>query len=394
MSVIEYYRGVHGHANIQKVTDALEQSGARILAAPDPTVAPFHYRIRLPRGEELELVCYAFTANKYRQGGRPSGEHRFQVKYGSDFSRYHDLFIDDSREKITLMFGVHHEMDLFVGVDPSVHTPTWFSMSVEFKESELREAKRTGWASWERERSAARRKLEMPRVDFSTEVVTAFRADQFLRFVEFERVATGLDPGERLLLADRIARRLDVRKLRENAGSLHPLEKALGLAGGELLDVLGSSFRLAAAIRGRVAEHHLGNYLGRTAGITDVRHLDEDGQPDFAVRFERRLFRIECKNVLRRRSKDGHPKVDFQKTRASKGNPCSRYYTAAQFEVLAACLHPVTEKWQFSFCPTGALAPHPKCHGHLSERVLVAGRTWRETLPEVLETLLRTGRAR
>ncbi|MBK7578933.1 MAG: hypothetical protein IPI67_01895 [Myxococcales bacterium] len=389
MSVIEYYRGVHGHANVGRITRALEESGAQILAAPDATVAPFEYRIRSPRGEVLDLVCYAFTANKYKQAGRPVDEHRFQVKYGSEFKRYHDLFVDERRRKITLMFGVHHEMDLFVAVDPSVHTPTWFSMSVEFKGADLLAAKRSGWVSWERERSAARRKAEMPRLDFSTEVVSAFRPGHFLRFIEFERVATGLDPGERLLLADRIARRLDAPEPGKRE-KLHPLERALGLSGGELLDVLGSSFRLAAAIRGRVAEHHLGGELERTAGVSDVRHLDEDGQPDFTVRYERNLFRIECKNVLRRRNRDGYPRVDFQKTRASKGNPCSRYYRAAQFEVLAACLHPVTEQWEFNFCPTRVLAPHPNCRGHLSEKVLVSGRGWREQLPAVLETILRS----
>lgn len=390
MSAIARYRGVRGHTNVRRITQALEEAGARIIAAPDPTVAPFEYRIQSPRGEVLDLVCYAFTANKYKQAGRPADEHRFQVKYGSEFTRFHDLFIDYTRKKITLMFGVHEEMDLFIAVDPSVHTPTWFSMSVEFKGDNLLEAKRIGWASWERERSAARRKLEMPRVDFSTEVVSAFRPEQLLRFVEFERVATGLDPGERLLLADRVARRLHLPKQRKRQ-TPHPLEEALGLSGGELLDVLGSSFRLAAAIRGRVAEHHLGSQLERVPGVSDVQHLDQDGQPDFTVRFERRLFRIECKNVLRQRNRDGHARVDFQKTRAAKGNPCSRYYSAAQFEVLAACLHPVTEKWEFSFCPTRELAPHPKCHGRLSDRVLVAGRSWRRTLPTVLEALLRDG---
>lgn len=390
---MERYTRVHGDANVAKITEALEASGARVIAEPDPRVAPFEYRIETPRGERLDLLCYAFTANKYKQGGRPSDEHRFQVKYGSDFRRYHEIFVDPTRKKITLMFGVHHEMSLFVAVDPAVHTPTWFSMSVEFKEAELREAKRTGWFNWERERSRARRKQEMPRVDFSTEVLSAFRPDQFLRYVELERVATGLDPGERMLLADRVARRIG-RPGRPKSGKLHPFERALGLAGGELLDVLGSSFRLNAAIRGRVAEHHLGTYLEGVPGVSNVKHLDEDGQPDFVLRFDRRLFRIECKNVLRRRTAAGLAKVDFQKTRASKGNPCSRYYTATQFEVLAACLHPVTEKWEFQFRPTNTIAAHPKCPGHLSEKVLVSGEDWSGSLPIVLENVLRSPKRR
>lgn len=93
---------------------------------------------------------------------------------------------------------------------------------------------------------------------------------------------------------------------------------------------------------------------------------------------------IECKNVLAR-TQQGLPKVDFQKTRASKADPCSRYYKPTQFQVLAACLHPITSQWDFRFAPTGTLAPHPKCVGRLASNVLV--KAWQDDLRVVLDQL-------
>lgn len=386
MADITRYPGVHGSANVAAICTALEACGARIISAPRPDVAPFEFRVMAPDGEVLDLVCYAFTANRYKQGGRPSDEHRFQVKYGSEFDDYHDLFIDPQRRKITLMFGWHAERRLFIAVDPVVHTPTWFSMSVEFKARELSRAAKSGWHGWERERTAARRKREMPMVAYTTETVLAFTPKNFLRYARFERVASGLDPGERLLLMDRMEARAGKPPTIQSAGQ-HPLEAQLGLSAHEILDVLGGSFRLLVAVRGSVAEHHLERRLRETDGISDVARIDEDGQPDFEVTFDRRRFRLECKNVLRKQTRLG-PRVDFQKTRAAKDNPCSRYYAATQFEVLAACLHPVTEKWDFLFVPTGVLPPHKSCPGKISATVNVSGPEWNASLPLVLERCL------
>ena len=202
------YAVVRREAIVAKIEQALVAGGARITKAANPRIAPFEFGIQTKSGEALELVCYAFTANQYRQGGRPADEHRFQVKYGSDFDRYHTLFIDPHRKKVTLMFGVHLERDLFVGVDPRVHSPTWFSSSIEFKTAALDEAGARGWHGWERDRSDARRKAPRPEESLQTEAVVACRPEHFLRYVEFERVAGGLDCGERLLLSDRIERKI------------------------------------------------------------------------------------------------------------------------------------------------------------------------------------------
>jgi hypothetical protein len=395
---MERFTGVRGRERCEKISAALDACGVEILHPPDPGVAPFELTVREPGREALDLVCYAFTANKYEQSRRPLDEHRLQVKYGSEFDRLHRLYIDESRARITLMFGVHQTLPLFIAVDPSVHNPTWFSSSFEMKEEDLSEALKKGWHGWERERVAFGRRRAHPRMDCRTEAVHAFRPEHFLTYVLFERVATGLDPAERLLLIDRVGQMLRRREpvldalrpppqnARKQDLARHPLLKMLDLGEEELLDVVSGRFRLLAAVRGAVAERHLERLLLGTRGVKDIARLDKDGQPDFVFEYRGTQLRMECKNVSPRRVKHA-PKVDFQKTRAAKGNPCSRYYQSSQFEILAACLHPLTERWEYMFCPTSELAPHPRCEGRLSEHVQVTGSHWLNQLHEVLDAL-------
>ncbi len=359
---------------------AIEKGGGKILSPADPRSAPFEVRIRTPAGETLDLVCYAFTANKYRQAGRPSDEHRFQLKYGSDTKGYHKLHVPETTSQVTLMFGVHLEEKLFIACDPEMHRWTRFFRSVEFKSSDLALAKQKGWHGWERERSIARRRLVMPRESFQTEILLGFRPEHFLRYVAFERIATGEDPGERLLLADKMGSEPVPKK-----GGAHPLETELGLSANQILDLIGGAFRLHAAVRGSAAEHHLGEHLRSLSAFKKVEPLDKDGQPDFSVETNSgESVLVECKNVLRKTTKGAVPVVDFQKTRVSKGDACTRYYRHDQFQILAACLHPVSENWDFRFCRLGDLAPHKKCKGRIAPRVLVEGSGW---TPSILDLI-------
>jgi hypothetical protein len=363
---MERYTRLRRRDIVERIEAALVASGADLIARADPTTAPFEITIRTAEGELIDLVCYAFTANKYGQQGRPADEHRFQIKYGSKFDRYHHLYFDPKGRRVTLMFGVHLEMGLFVGVDPRMHSPAWFSSSVEFKTAALHQALEIGWHGWERERSDARRKVSRPQENLRTETVIAFRPEQFGRYIEFERLASGLDCGERLTLSDRVERALAVGDARlADVTEPHALERQFGLPASQILDIISGAFRLEAAVRGGVAEHHLERYLRSLPGVRRVRHVIEDGKPDFAIEYRKEMFLLECKNVLRQRQR-GRPKVDFQKTRAAKGDPCSRYYKPTQFQVLAACLHPVIQAWEFRFASTAALAPHQTCTGRLS----------------------------
>lgn len=376
---MERFHGVHGRANVEATTRALEESNCEILKHPDPSVAPFEYVIRTPEGEVLDLVCYAFTANKYRQRGRPTDEHRLQVKYGSDFKRPYELFVDGSRRRITLMFGVHEEEGIFIAVDPTLHNPTWFSSSIEFKQENVNDVKRLGWVGWERDRKRGRRHV-MPSMSFTTESLLGFKPRNFLRYVRLEQMASAMETGPRLLLIDKMGLK--------TPDSRHPLELVLGLSASEVLDVINGNFRLLVAVRGGVAEHHLLAHLNRLRELSDVRHVDADGQPDFEVRYRSKWFRIECKNVLRKVPKDGIGRVDFQKTRASKKDPCSRYYRRDQFEVLAACMQPIRERWEFEFAATNRLPEHQRCEGRISDKLLVSGSSWKPGLVQVLDELM------
>ena len=397
---MERYFGVLGKKRVERIIAAVEASGGSVLDAPNPSIAPFELRIKTSSNEILDLICYAFTANKYKQAGRPKDEHRFQIKYGSEFKRPHQVFVDPTGARTTLMFGVHDDLDIFIAVDPTAHNPTWFSSSVEFKQADLKKA-RSGWHGWERDRIAkGRRRAGPPSSEadesLATEVLVAFSPRHFVDFARFERIASGMDAGERLLLSDRVAKIIDnhsaITRLlawppdldRPEQAMRHPLLVQLGLTTEELFATLQSRFRLFAAVRGSVAEVHLGRLLRTLPGVSNVEHIDLDGKPDFLIHYKKKPFRIECKNVLGRLHGNA-PKVDFQKTRASKSDPCSRYYDAQQFEILAACLHPVTQRWEFRFCSTATLLPHKKCPGKLSTNVQVAGESWHRSLPNLLD---------
>lgn len=382
---MKHYSVSRREAIVAAIETALKQSGAEVVVPANPKLAPFEITAIEPTTKKaLRLICYAFTANKYRQSGRPLDEHRFQVKYGSEFDRYHELYFDPTHERVTLMFGVHLEMGLFVSVDPRMHSPTWFSRSVEFKTEQLERARTNGWHGWERERSDARRKLVRPQESLLTETVIAFTPDQFLSYVELERLASGFDCGQRLLLSDRIEQQLVRQRLGPKVVP-HVLEAQFGIAAERILDLIHEEFRLAAAVRGSVAEHHLERYLRNVRGIETVTHLHQDGEADFSIEYEGKSYKIECKNVLRH-MQGGRPKVDFQKTRAAKSNPCSRYYGRSQFQVLAACLYPVTQKWEFRFVATSALPSHKTCPGRIASTVLVDD-TWSVDLAALLKRL-------
>ena len=231
------YCGLRRSKIVACIEQALRECGAEILVSAGSTTAPFEFTVKTPTGIQRELVCYAFTANGYRRNGRPPDRHRFQIMYGSCSDRCHQLYFDPRGRKTTLLFGVHLEMGLFVGVDPRMHSPTWFPRSVDFKASDLKAAQAQQWHGWERERSDARRKVR-PEESLLTETVIAFRPDQFLRYVEFERLASGLDCGERCLLSDRIEKGLSQGEPLRSAPGRHFLEIQLGLPASDILDMV------------------------------------------------------------------------------------------------------------------------------------------------------------
>ncbi|WP_156041127.1 hypothetical protein [Chondromyces apiculatus] len=366
---------------------ALERSGCRIIHRSPAHQAPFRITFETVAGERLGIIAYAFLANTKLTKNRPDDEHRFQVKYGPDDGAMHELWQDPYGLYTTLFLGINPELGFFVGADPVLHNPTRFFISVEFKQEHVDTVIRNGWHAWERDRRSRGSESE------PAEVLVGGSADNFLRYIRFEQEALGEDQGHRQFLADQVSTRpLNVLPpstsvLVPSAARLHDLAREFEMSETEVLDLIMSARRLKMAVRGWVAETHLVRRLAVVPGVTDCTRSDEEGGPDVLLRFEgSRPISVECKNVLRERSAAGLVRVDFQRTRASKADPCSRYYSPRDFDVVAACLHAVTERWEFRFARTVSLDPHGKCSGKLSHLVKLDGR-WSDSVQHVFRAV-------
>lgn len=349
--------------------DALRSEGCRILHASEPNQAPFVITFETPTGERLGVVAYAFLATRTPTRNRPSDERSFQVKYGSKLVRNsHRIWQDPLGLFTTIFLGISPNEGYFVAADPEMHNPTKFFIRVEYKDRHAADIASKGWVAWERDRIGS---------DEPIEVLVGGTAKHFLDLIRFERVAHGLDQGNRQLLAERPEMFNGLPVVPPKTDTLeqiadHPLLHEFQLSASEVLDVIANARRLKMATRGWVAEEKLRDSLSKVRDITHCEKIDVEGGPDLQIRVGNGpLLSVECKNVLRKTNKDGVPRVDFQRTRASKANPCSRFYAPSDFDVVAACLHSVTEKWEFRYILPHQLAAHANCVGKISNNVLV-----------------------
>jgi hypothetical protein len=109
--------------------------------------------------------------------------------------------------------------------------------------------------------------------------------------------------------------------------------------------------------------------------VRDRTGLEEDARPDVRLTLaDSRPLLIECKNILRSTYADGSYRLDFQRTRAAKRDPCSRCDAPGEFDLVAACLHPRTERREFRFALAADLDAHEKCAGRLSNRARLDAR--------------------
>jgi hypothetical protein len=377
------------------VRHALEMRGCKVLHLSAPNRAPFHVVFEMAGGERMSLLVYAFLANSKPTRNRPADEHRFQIKYGGDLSGVLDVAVDPLGITTTIFLGLDVERGLFVAADPLMNNPSPMSRSIEFKADNVVAILRDGWGAWERERRAAktvtRRAFELL-PDVRTEVLIGGKQERLLDLILLERVARGLDPGERHLIADKLRDIQTTRAAAEPAlmhMASHKLLDELQIAPDALFDLIWSASRLKMAVRGWVAETHLESYLSGVEGVSECHRLQEEGRPDISLRWKgSRPILIECKNVLRATYAGKVPKLDFQRTRASKSDPCSRYYSPDDFEVVAACLHPVTEQWEFRFALTRDLPRHGSCPGKIDNNIRVAGDAFSSDLGVALAGLV------
>ncbi len=340
-----------------------------MLHIPPANVAPFRFVFEAPNGERMGALIYAFTVTCVETRNRPSDECRFQLKYGSKDGQLHDLWQDPCGLYTTLLMGIDPTSGCFVGADPVLHSPTLMFISVEFKKRHMAAIQANGWHAWERE---SEKDAGEPH-----EVLVGGRPEKLLDYIRFERAAKGLDQGHRQLFAEH----------REYESSLplapaaaippigiadqHHLAQEWQMTPNQILDMISNNPRLQMAARGWTAEGHLVRQLREVPGVSECESLTADGSPDVLLRFEGKALRIECKNVLRQPTASGIPRLDFQRTRISQGDKCTRYYRPSDFELVAACLHAITQRWEFQFRATSEMEPHKSCIGRLSSNVRV-----------------------
>lgn len=369
---------------IEFMLDSLRAAGCRILHAPDPDTAPFVITFETATGERMGVIAYAFLANESpTKVNRPEDERSFQIKYGPNDGKLHTLYQDPLGLYTTLFLGIDPKEGFFVAADPEVHNPTRFFIRLEFKERHAQAIKRDGWHVWERE-SRGRKDLKPGERTYGFETLVGGTKDAFLDLIRFERVAQGLAPGDRHLLAEQPAL-FQSRALGAVEGDatlsdfgMHPLAAEFELEPDQILELIAGARRLKMAVRGWVAEEKLRDLLSRTKGVTHVERLDEEGGADLRVRWkDGPPLLLECKNVLRKRNAAGLARIDFQRTRASKSDPCSRYYAPTDFDIVAGCLHAVTERWDFSYVDPYLLDARAGCPGKLDNKVLIDKR-WTE----------------
>jgi hypothetical protein len=369
------------------IREALAACGCRVIHSSSADHAPFRISFETATGERMGILAYAFFANNRDTKNRPKDEYRFQLKYGGKRDQnLHHLWQDPYGLYTTLLVGISPSERFFVGFDPVLHSPTKHFISLEFKDSFVEDILRSRWAWRERDR---RKGSEEP-----VEVIVGGTADSFLDFVRFEREARGEDQGHRALLADHRgiiipSVNLEGTSVAPESAYVHQLAREFEMSESAVLDLIAGASRLKMAVRGWVAEQHLVERLRQVDGITDCERIEAENSPDIQLRFDGSdLLFVECKNVLRVPRKDGAARVDFQRTRASKSDPCSRYYSPNDFDVLAACLHARTERWEYSFALTSELDEHRKCAGKLSSNVAVDAR-WRDDIRGILGTAAR-----
>ena len=202
-----------------------------------------------------------------------------------------------------------------------------------------------GWHVWERDNISGQRRQAL-RAALGVETLLAVAPNRFLDLVRFERNAQALrlDPALRFRAAEEAA-------AGEGASGIHALEREFALPSEEILDIIRERPRLGMAVRGGVAERHLHKVLEGDPDVAGIGLGQAEGPPDFFVRLtsRRRRVSVECKNASPKTYADGTPKVETQKTRASKGDPKSRLYDPIQFEVVAACMYGPLGRWEFRY---------------------------------------------
>lgn len=378
----EVYR-VQGRSDLHDfLVHAAEASGGRVLYVSDPGRAPVYLGVQLDSDERIGMLVYPFRITRNTIKNRPNDEVRGQLRYGSEDSwkREHPIGRDIAGVDVTMILGIDLAEGVLLGLDATLWDPLPMGTSFYAKEAEIEQAKTTAWHVWEKVNRGGNKRTEA-RSPTNLETVVAFTPDRLIDYARLERRATALrlDPPLRFSAATAMTD----RALSDEPQRRHVLEKQFALTSEQILDIIGGRNRLSVAVRGGVAEYHLEQQLTGAPGIASVRRLDVDAMHDFDVTLDDGTFlRVECKNASPKTSASGAFKVEVQKTRASKGDPASRFYAADGFDVVAACLFSPTGRWEFRFGRTADMTRHKDFPDRLAPIQPITDH-WVDSLPAI-----------
>ena len=377
-----YYQGVQRRSNFALVKDALERSGWRVLASTGDTTAPLFLGLESAEGERMALCVYTFTANSRLITNRPVDEHRLQIKYGdiNDETRAedHSVAFDPLGSDVTMILGANEDEGVLIGLDPLVYDPLPMGISVEWKQRDFDEIVASGWHVWERDNVTGSRRAAT-RTPQGVETIVGFKPERLGDYIRLERDAQAL----RLDPALRFRRATSMQQPGSEAG-LHALEREFELPFEDILDLIRERPRLGVAVKGGVAERHLEKALEQDPDVRGVELDESDGPPDvIAELHDGRVVSVECKNASPKTYADGTPKVETQKTRASKGDPKSRLYDPSQFDVLAACMFGPWERWEFRYKRSADLAVQQE-HGDRLAPIQRIDGSWSTSLADAI----------
>ncbi|MEU8660191.1 hypothetical protein [Actinoplanes philippinensis] len=361
---------------------AVEASGGRVLYASDPGRAPVYLGVQLDSDERLGMLVYPFRVTRNTISKRPTDEVRGQLRYGSEESwkRAHPVGRDVAGVDVTMVLGVDIDDGVFIGLDANLWDPLPMGISFYAKAADIERAQGSGWHVWEKMNRPGTKRTQ-PRSPTSLETVVAFLPDRLIDYARLERRSTSLhlDPPLRFAAAAAMVNQNSSEGVRDR----HVLEEQFALSSEQILNIINGRNRLSVAVRGGVAEYHLEQHLREHPDIREVKRLDVDAMHDFDVTlFSGEKIRVECKNASPNLNKNREYKVEVQKTRASKGDPASRFYAADAFDVVAACLFSATGRWEFKFGRTAGMQRHRNFPERLAPIQPVTS-SWSANLAEV-----------
>ena len=361
---------------VELLLAGIEDGGSRVVSCSHPRrmVAPIFIAAEDKDNHRYGLLAYPFTTTRRATKNRPATEHRFQIRYGDPERVRLDpnpVGHDPAGVDVTLVVAVDPETEIIVGLDPLVYAQLPMGISGYYRDSNANAVKEKGWAWWPREKTRPR----SPQGEGweGLESMVGFRPDRLLDYARFEALATslGFETGLRLSLAEHFV---------EGRVDRHDLEELFGIDAAAILDIIESNFRLGVAVRGSVAEHHLGKLLANEPSIDRCEPIDRDGMPDLRVWLHNgRKLTIECKNALSETYKDGDAKVETQKTRDSGAG---RKYDYNAFDIVAACMFTVTKRWTFKFKWARDLTPWSKDNTRIGA-IQRIDQTWADSLDEL-----------